>query len=254
MIMTFIIHLVDTLSYSIRLNSVKSKQFALSSSLFNVIALITRTANTLQGLLIGGLIDFSIKNGFDPIMDIRRVIMSSTAGTLAGIILIPTFLKIFSAAVRKLELTGSVPSLVMQALSISNIKGMARSATIPSKKMLSSVRFRNIPKRLLILNVLITGIFTIGVLSAYYAATLVPEHSVSAVASSGMINGAASILLSLFIDPQSAIITDQALRDERPYGDVKALVVLLIGTKLAGTLLGQLLIAPAAGIIAGFLR
>jgi len=49
------------------------------------------------------------------------------------------------------------------------------------------------------------------------------EHRLSASASSGMINGIATILLTLLVDPQSAIITDQALRQKRSYGDVKAL-------------------------------
>ena len=121
--------------------------------------------------------------------------------------------------------------------------------------MLLNLRFREIPKRLLLLNVLITGVYTIGVLAAFYSATLVgPEHRLAAVASSGMINGGATILLSLFVDPKSAIITDQTLRGERPYGDVKALVILLIGTKLLGTLLGQVIFIPAANFIAYFYR
>lgn len=255
MAVTFVINLIDTLAYSIRLNSVKSKQFALSTSLFNVIALVSRTANTLQGPLIGGLIDYSIVTHSDPIDEIRKVILASTVGTMAGIALIPTFLKIFSKAVERLELEGSVPSIVIQALSISNIKRMAKSATIPTWEMISSIRFRGIPKRLLILNVVITGVYTVGVLSAYYSATMVaPQYRLSVSASSGLINGVASILLSLFIDPKSAIITDQAMRGDRPYTDVKALVILLIGTKLAGTLLGQALIIPSAEVIAYFYR
>jgi len=69
-----------------------------------------------------------------------------------------------------------------------------------------------------------------------------------------MINGIAAILLTLLIDPKSALITDQALRGKRSYGDVKALVVLLITSKVVGTLLGQVLFLPAAQIIAAFYR
>ena len=50
------------------------------------------------------------------------------------------------------------------------------------------------------------------------------------------------------------MITDQALRGKRPYGDVKALVVLLITSKVVGTLLGQVLFLPAAQLIASFYR
>jgi hypothetical protein len=69
-----------------------------------------------------------------------------------------------------------------------------------------------------------------------------------------MINGVASILLTLFVDPRAAIITDEAARGKREYGDVKALVILLIGTKLIGTLLAQLLLIPSAQLIAFFYR
>lgn len=249
--LTAIIHLVDTLSYSVRLNSVKSGQVALSLSLFNIFALVSRTANTFQAPLIGSIIGISIARGINPIIDMRIVIFASTLGTLAGVILIPTFLKIFEKAVQRLEITGSAPSLVVEALQINNIKRIIKSATRPSKSMLNRLRYRGIPKRLLILNTLVTGIYTIGVLAASYSATLVTEeHRLAVVASSGVINGVASILLTLLIDPKSAVITDQSLRGKRPYTDVKALVILLIASKLVGTLLGQVFFLPAAEVIA----
>ncbi len=74
--LTAIIHLVDTLSYSVRLNSVKSGQVALSLSLFNIFALVSRTANTFQAPLIGSIIGISIAQGINPIMDMRIVIFA----------------------------------------------------------------------------------------------------------------------------------------------------------------------------------
>lgn len=252
-ILTVVIHIVDTLAYSVRLNSVKSGQVALSFSLFNMFVLISRTANMFQGPLIGSIVGLSIAQGLNPASDMRSVIFASTAGTIFGILLIPTFLRIFEAAVKRLELAGSVPSLVVEALQANNIKRIVKSAVRPTKTMLEKLRYREIPKRLLILNAVVTGIYTIGILAANYAALLVPEESrLAAVASSGMINGIASILLTFFIDPKSAIITDQSLQGKRPYGDVKALVIMLISTKLIGTLLGQIFFLPAAQIIASF--
>ena len=130
-LLTIIIHFVDTLSYSVRLNSVKSGNFALSLSLFNMIALASRTANTFQGPLIGKLIDSSINASYDPITYIRQVVFASTIGTAVGILFIPTFLKIFSKAVTNLEVTGSVPGLVVQALSVGNIKRGIDCSTWP---------------------------------------------------------------------------------------------------------------------------
>ncbi|MFZ5945143.1 MAG: lipid II flippase Amj family protein [Bacillota bacterium] len=251
--LTLIVHLIDTLAYAVRLNAVRSQQFALSTSLFNVFVLISRTANTLQGPLIGSMIGISILKNIDPILEMRKVIFASTLGTILGIIFIPTFLKVFSKAVDRLELTGSVPSIIVQALSIHNIKHIAKKATLPSKNMLRNLRYKEIPKRLLIYNTVITGIYTIGVLASFYAATLVPsQYQLSASASSGLINGVATILLTLFVDPQAAIITDQALTGKRSTEDVKTLIILLLSTKLMGTLLGQLFIIPAATFIAYF--
>ncbi|GBF32372.1 hypothetical protein DCCM_0566 [Desulfocucumis palustris] len=253
LVLTFVIHLIDTLAYSVRLNSVKSGQVALSFSLFNLFVLVSRTANTFQAPLIGSIIGAGILHGVDPLADIRKVIFASTIGTLTGVLLIPSFLRVFEAGVRRLEITGSVPSLVVQALHLNNIKRIVKSAARPSRAMLTRLRYREIPKRLLILNALVTGIYTIGVLAANYSAVLVEEqHRLAAVGSSGMINGVATILLTLFIDPKSAVITDQALRGKRPYSDVKALVVLLLVTKITGTILGQALFLPAAKIIASF--
>ncbi len=58
--LTFVIHLIDTLAYSVRLNSVKSGKYALSLSLFNIFVLVSRTANMFQAPLIGLLIGMSM--------------------------------------------------------------------------------------------------------------------------------------------------------------------------------------------------
>lgn len=248
---TFIIHIIDTFAYSVRLNSVKSGQFALSNTLFNLFYLISLTAHTLQAPLIGGLMDSAISQGIDPLLSIRKVILVATAGTLFGILLTPTFLKIFFSAVNKLEQTGSVPSVVIDALKFRSIHRFIKSITFPSKKMLNHLPYRKIPASLIVLNALVTGIYTIGVMSAYYATLLVDaQHRLAASASAGIINSAANIIFMFFVDPKSSIITDQALKGNRPYNDVKALVVMLMSAKLIGTVIGQVLLIPVAKAIA----
>ena len=250
-----LLHLIDTLSYSIRLNSIKNGQFALSTSLFNIISLVTRVSNTLFLPAIGDLVGYSIRHRVDPIWQLRQILFGATIGACIGAILIPTFLKIFGKAVNRLELAGSVPILMLQALSIANIKKISSNTTTPRRNLLAGLRFREIPKRLLLVNVIITAVYTVGVLAANYAATLVPQqHQLAVVQSSGLINSVATILLTLLVDPRSATITDQALRGKRPYGDVKALVTLLVLTKILGTVLAQFIFQPSTYIIAWFYR
>lgn len=71
---------------------------------------------------------------------------AATTGTILGIVLIPTFLKIFSKAVDKLDIKGSVPSIVVEALHINNIKRMVKSTTKPRKSMWAKLRYKEIPK------------------------------------------------------------------------------------------------------------
>lgn len=251
--LTFVIHVIDTLAYSVRLNSVKSGQYALSVSLFNLFYLVSLTAHSLQTPLIGSFVDSAFVSNLDPLPVMRRVISVSTLGTFVGIGLTPTFLKLFAVAMGILEKTGSVPSVAIEALHLRNIKKFLNIITKPSRNMVNKLPFKEIPKGLLLLNALITGLYTVGVLSAFYAASLVAnEHRLAASASSGLINCLANIIFMLFVDPKSAIITDQAFQGNRPYGDVKALVVLLMSSKLIGTLLGQVLLIPLAKSIATF--
>lgn len=48
MCLTFIIHLISTLSYAVRIVSIRTKKVALTISLFNILVLVSRTANTFQ--------------------------------------------------------------------------------------------------------------------------------------------------------------------------------------------------------------
>lgn len=253
MLFTMIIHMIDTLGYTVRLNSVKTRNIALSISLFNTIMLFSRTANMFQAPLIGKLVGESIQINYDPIIEVRCVILASSLGTLLAVILIPTFLNIFKKLVVRLETTGSIPNLLIQSLNANIIKKIPKQGIKPKKKMIKKLRYKNIPKKIIIINIIITGIYTIGVLAAYYATIYVPEHKRLAIAaSSGVINGVATILYALIMDPKVAIIMDEAYQGKRDYNDIKTLVIFLISSKLVGTLLGQVLIVPASKFVTLF--
>jgi hypothetical protein len=249
-LITIVIYAVDILSYSTKLNHAKNGKTMLSNSLFNIISLVGRTANMFQAPLLGAMIDYSIRSKYNPVYEMRNVIFSATIGCLVGIVLIPTFVQVFEKAVARLEKAGSVPMLFLQAMSIASIKQVAKHTQGPTKSMLKRLRFKNIPKRLLLLNVLISGIHTIGVIAAFYAAVYVPEKRLAVSASSGMINGVATVLFTVFVDPSASIIFEEVKSGKRPYGDAKALVAFMVGTILFGTLLGQAFLIPAAKIIA----
>ena len=120
-----------------------------------------------------------------------------------------------------------------------------------SRRLITRIKPDGIPMQLILLNVVITAIYTTGVLSAAYAAALVPPtKAIAASLSSGLVNGVATVLFTVLVDPRAAVITDQAMRGEIEVRVADTLVAYLIGSKFAGTLLAQLVFIPAAWVIA----
>ncbi|WP_436756486.1 lipid II flippase family protein, partial [Streptomyces sp. URMC 124] len=79
-------------------------------------------------------------------------------------------------------------------------------------------------------------------LSSLYAAHLVPALSTTASQASGLINGMATIILTIFIDPQLGLITDKATRDEEAKNQLGKVYTMLMVSRFFGTMLAQLVI------------
>ena len=58
---TLVIHLIATLAYSVRLVGVKTGRIAVSFALFNILVLVSRTANSFQAPLLAKVIENNSK-------------------------------------------------------------------------------------------------------------------------------------------------------------------------------------------------
>jgi len=105
-----------------------------------------------------------------------------------------------------------------------------------------------------LLNIVITAVYTVGVSSTMYASALAPELARTATTLSGVINGVGTLLLVVLVDPLSALITDQALRGNRPVAQVSYIVIWQVAARFAGTLLAQALLLPAALLVVTLAR
>ncbi|MGH7870437.1 MAG: lipid II flippase family protein, partial [Candidatus Dormibacteraceae bacterium] len=63
-----------------------------------------------------------------------------------------------------------------------------------------------------------------------------------------------TLLLVLLVDPVSALITDQALRGNRPIAQVSYIVVWQVSARFCGTLVAQALLLPAAHLVVAIAR
>jgi Amj-like protein len=50
--LTFVIHLIGTLAYSVRIAGTRTRRIALSLSLFNILVLVSRTSNSFHASLL----------------------------------------------------------------------------------------------------------------------------------------------------------------------------------------------------------
>ena len=91
--LTFIIHLVGTLAYAVRIAGIRTRRIALSLSLFNIMVLISRTSNSIQSPFISKRIENNLNHitGHNLLLDFRWFLLSASIATLIGAFLIPSF-------------------------------------------------------------------------------------------------------------------------------------------------------------------
>src|SRR5215468_10827028 len=99
--LTFVIHLIGTLAYSVPLTGIRTRRIAVAFALFNVLVLISRTSNSFQGPFLAKRVEENLNRPFTGslLADFRWLLLSATCATVVGALLIPTFQRLFSRAV-----------------------------------------------------------------------------------------------------------------------------------------------------------
>ena len=255
LVLTFIIYVISTLAYSVRIVGVRTGRIAISFAVFNVVALISRTANTIQAPLLAKTIENSIKsNNVEGLLSIFRwILFSATFATIVGAILMPTFIKLFGKAVEAFSFHRSIPRLLVHGFSKSGVEQFKKSITPPSRKNFSHFKHvKKIPKKIIIINTIAFSISTVGVLSSLYAGSLNPDLRTTCSTLSSVINGFSTILLFVFVDPYISMMTDDVIRGEINEIDFNRCIIFVVSGLIVGTIIAQFLLVPAANII-GFI-
>ncbi len=263
MALTIVVQAVQIGAYAARLAGVMSGRIATSISLFNLFVTASRLASLIVVPALGALVDAAAHTAMDahqahvaaPVLhridiQLRLIVLAGTLGTTLGALLLPTFMLLFMRGIRSFERSGSVLRALLRLGDWHVLGAIAGSIRRPTPGIHRRFTLDHVPRKLLVSNVIVTAIYSIGVVAAYYASDLNLVARTTATGLSGLINGIATITFTLIVDPTSAYITDQAARGERTLEEVKALVFFLALTAIVGTLLSQLLLYPAAVVIA----
>ncbi|HEY6237036.1 MAG TPA: DUF2837 family protein [Candidatus Elarobacter sp.] len=247
-------------AYAARLAGVQTARVATSISLFNLFVTASRFANMFYAPMLGTVSDSAsaamiahpasapaVTHEFE--WQLRVIVIAGTLGTTLGAALLPTFALLFRRGIKSFELYGSLPRALFRLADPAVMVSVARGVRVPHPSLLARFGPQTVPLKLLIANVVVTGIYAIGVVAAVYASVLDPQQARTTTLLSGIINGLATISFTLFVDPTSSLIVDQAVKGEKTMDDVRALVFWLCVTAIVGTLLSQLILTPATYVI-----
>jgi hypothetical protein len=145
----------------------------------------------------------------------------------------------------------SIPRLLLRGLFQGGLSQLKDVARVPSAANLSQMRVgKGISPGVITLNVVAVALWTTGVFAALYAGYLNPELRVTSSQLSAVINGAATIMMFVLIDPHMSVMTDDVIEGKTSEAYFRRAVVWLVASRCAGTLLAQIILVPAASLVA----
>ncbi|MFL6672266.1 MAG: lipid II flippase Amj family protein [Massilia sp.] len=251
--LTFVIHLIGTLAYSVRIAGVRTRRIAVSFALFSILVLVSRTSNSFLGPFLAKRVETNLAgpHALDLLADFRWLLLASSVATIAGALLIPTFQRVFCRAVLHFQVHRSVPKLVLHAFFKGGISYIRDAASLPAARNVTGVHCgHGVSGSITAMNVVATALWTVGVFAALYAGVLDPAVRVTSSTLSSIINGGATVMMAIFIDPHMSGMTDDVVEGKVSETQFRKAIVWLTGSRLAGTLLAQLFLVPSALAIA----
>jgi len=251
--LTFVIHLIGTLAYSVRIAGVRTRRIAVSFALFSILVLVSRTSNSFLGPFLAKRVETSLDGPAQGALlgDFRWLLVAASLATIAGAFLIPTFQRVFCRAVLHFQVHRSVPKLILHGFFKGGLSYVKDVASVPAAKNVTDIRSgHGVSARITLLNVGATALWTVGVFASLYAGVLDPSVRVTSSTLSSIINGGATVMMAIFIDPHMSGMTDDVIEGKVGEVQFRRAIVWLVASRLVGTLLAQALLVPSAMLIA----
>jgi hypothetical protein len=243
-------------TYAARVSAVQTRQVATALSIYNLFFLVTRLSVQVYAPMLGSLADHLARSRQLAQLEVlyRWVLAGATLGALLGLLLLPSFVEIINRAIQQLDRRGSIPAVLLACLNPRCWPTILSSFRLPGLLgvRLADLRQPNFPRTFLYGNVLVLSVHSVGLMAAIYAgAELGPEHPASGAATllSSVVNGVATITLSLVVDPTLARVTDQCVSGQRDPAQIRTAAVFLLLGMLVGTVLAQVVFRPASSLI-----
>ncbi len=248
LVLNLVISIIGTLAYSVRLVGVRTGKIAITYSVFNILSLISRLAVTFQAPILTKYVEHNSNEG-DILNLFYLIILISWIATVMGAFLIPTFQRILYRGVLRFSVDKSVPKLIIHSFSKAGISYMKECIAIPVSTNITKIKYNKIPIKIIVFNIIAVSLITVGSLAPIYAGNIAPDLRATCITLSSTINGLATVLMSIFIDPQLSIMTDEVIEGKCTEEEFRSCVVAMVGSKSLGTFASLLLLIPSAYLI-----
>lgn len=252
-LLTVLINMIGALAYAARIAGVRTRKIAMSFALFNALVLVSRLSNGFLAPLVAKRVENGLAAGVGAHLefDFRIMLLATTVGVLAGVVLVPAAQRIMARVIEGMQHRRSLARVALRTFTPGGLRTLRDAATLPKIAKPASLKPpREVGWGVLFANCFAQAILVVGVLASIYAGYLEPEFRVTASQLSALINGFATILLFLVIDPQLSLLTDDVIDGKTSEAAYRRSIVWISGSRLAGTLLAQALFIPAALAIA----
>ena len=256
-LLTFVIHLIGTLAFAFRIAGIRTGHIAIAFSLFNAMVLVSRTSNSFQAPLLAKRVETAIAGDLTAHLeqDFALILAAASVATIVGGLMIPTVQRVATIAVTSFKKRRNLLALLMRSVTPRGAAVVMQSVALPRYQNLTALRTAgHFPAVYIGMNFLATALWTVGVLSAIYAGSIDPEFRVTASSLSAVINGVATVMMFILIDPYLAGLTDDVVEGEVSQGFYRRVLIWMVLSRLAGTLFAQLLLVPGAQVIVAVSR
>ncbi|NBA85203.1 DUF2837 family protein [Emticicia sp. CRIBPO] len=251
LLLTFSLHLINMVALSARMVGIRTGKMAASFAVYNILFLSARFAYTLQAPMLAKTVEESILTGNGPDNALfMKVCLVAFAGSLAGAFFIPTVQRLMYKAVEKAYQKNSVVHILWAAFSIKTIRHFKDSLKIPSRSNLLRLSdIKDIPLGIIAINVVVSALLTVSVLSCLYAGYLNPDLRSTSLSLNGFIVGLSTVLFMIVVEPHIGIIADKVIQGEYSDAYFRRYLVFVVIARSLGTALGIFLLVPLAHVV-----
>ena len=249
--LTFFIHFFSTALLSVRLVGTRTKKMAASYAVYNIITVVLRFLSTFQAPLLAKTVENSILKGQGPDNWLFfSLCLLALAGSITGGLFIPTLQRFMYSAVEKVYQNNSVLKILIQSLSYKTVRKFMAATAVPSLSNLKRLnRISDMPKGIILMNILVTAVTTISVLSCLYAGYINPDLRTTCLSLNGFIVGLSTVILVIVVEPHLGITADKVINGMYSHIDFRRYLIFVVIARIFGTGLSIFFLIPFAHFV-----